>query len=156
MEIRIILDPNEVREILEKTGEVVLKPTAANVAIDARADRRGRPMANPPPVVAAPAPAPAPAPAAKTTKKAEPKKAEAPVVEAPEAPEAPEATSARTITTAEIQTALTQYAKKHGREATHAVLGKYGKTVASVKPESYPSLMADLTAQPEDESKDEW
>jgi len=33
MEIRIILDPNEVRELLAKTGEVVIRPSVSNAPL---------------------------------------------------------------------------------------------------------------------------
>jgi len=150
MEIRIILDPNEVRELLAKTGEVVIRPSVSNATIDARHDRRGRPLSNPPTVQvmvedeaegeAEEAP---PAEVAKAKPKAAPKAA----------PKA-EAKTSKAFTQAEIQTALAQFAKKNGREATKTILEVFGKTVADIKPADYATLMNELTPKPE--STDEW
>lgn len=138
MEIRVILDPQEVRQILEKTGEVVIRPTLGNVSVDARTDRRGRPQDNPPQIQAsqpekiedAPAPAPAPAPAKKRT--------------------APASVAQRGASQAEVQTALAQHAKKNGRDVTRAILEKYGKTVADVAPKDYDALLGELNPPADD------
>lgn len=146
MEIRVILDPAEVRELLEKTGSVVIKPTAANTMVDARADRRGRPAANPPAVI---------------PPKAKPQavKAEKPVVEeeAPAAAVVEEKVKqpAKARTQVEVQTALAAHAKKFGREPTLEKLNKYGKNVAEVKVEDYQALIDDLTGETS-EAGDEW
>jgi len=149
MEIRIILDPNEVRELLAKTGEVVIRPSVSNATIDARHDRRGRPLSNPPTVQvmvedeAEDEAEEVPAEVAKAKPKAAPKAA--PKVDAK---------TSKVFTQAEIQTALAQFAKKNGRDATKAILEVFGKTVADIKPADYATLMNELSPKPE--STDEW